>query len=284
MTKMVAVTALLVLCVVSVGAWGADGHKMIARIAQSRLTASTLKQVEALIGGEMSTVATWADEVRHEPEWAWSAPLHFINTPDRACNFEYSRDCKSDQCVAGAINNFTSQLAPTEFSRLSDADRVVALKFVIHFVGDIHQPLHCGFTSDLGGNTIDVRYEAAGGNRSTNLHSTWDSQMIYTYEETLGTNESTNWELMGDKLSNAISSSEEKSWGKYTGKTSVNTWGSESVADACSKAYKDTSGNWIKSGAIITEKYYSSRIVTVKERLSQGGVRLAILLNKAFGT
>ena len=155
-------------------AWGNDGHQIIATIAQSRLTATAQKKITLLLNNQnMSSVATWADSVRKTPEWSWSAPLHFINVPDGKCSFSYTRDCKKDFCCAGAILNFTKQMllstelemeteteTETETSAAAAAAAAAAVKvtaldaakFVIHFVGDIHQPLHTAWKSDRGGN------------------------------------------------------------------------------------------------------------------------------------
>ncbi|MBA0598932.1 hypothetical protein Gorai_005174, partial [Gossypium raimondii] len=109
-------------------------------------------------------LCVWPDQIRHWYRYRWTSPLHFIDTPDDACSYEYSRDCHDthgvkDMCVAGAIQNFTSQL---EHYREGTSDRrynmTEALLFLSHFMGDIHQPMHVGFTTDEGGNTIAVRW------------------------------------------------------------------------------------------------------------------------------
>ena len=91
--------ALLAAIVPKVAAWGKDGHRIVANIAQSRLTVTAAKRMQAILGVNMSDVATWADEVRSTPEWSWSAPLHFIDVPDGDCEFEYTRDCKNNFCT-----------------------------------------------------------------------------------------------------------------------------------------------------------------------------------------
>ncbi|EDQ89376.1 uncharacterized protein MONBRDRAFT_32441 [Monosiga brevicollis MX1] len=145
-------------------AWGPIGHQTTAAIAETLLTekaATTVAQI--LDNASMVSVSTWADDVRSTSAWAWSAPLHFIDTPDRVCSFDYSRDCQNDGrpdfCVAGAIVNYTRQLElAVAQGRLQDETTQEALKFVIHFLGDIHQPLHVSFTSDEGGNLVNVTF------------------------------------------------------------------------------------------------------------------------------
>jgi hypothetical protein len=82
-------------------AWGKDGHRIVANIAQSRLSPAAAKKMQKILGPgqNLSDVATWADDVRSTPEWSWSAPLHFIDVPDGDCEFEYTRDCKNNFCT-----------------------------------------------------------------------------------------------------------------------------------------------------------------------------------------
>ncbi|KAJ6769766.1 ENDONUCLEASE 4 [Salix purpurea] len=137
--------------------WSKEGHMMTCRIAQNLLGPEAANAVENL--------------------YRWTSPLHFIDTPDNACTFDYSRDCVKDACVDGAIQNFTSQLL---HYRDGTADRrynlTEALLFLSHFMGDIHQPMHAGFTSDKGGNTVDLRWFR----HKSNLHHVWDREIILT--------------------------------------------------------------------------------------------------------
>ena len=79
------------------------------------------------------------------PSYAWSERLHFVDTPDWLCEFDFTRDCPNGVCAVGAVVNYTRRLLPG--SDLDSEQRVEALKFLVHFVGDLHQPLHVGFTS-----------------------------------------------------------------------------------------------------------------------------------------
>lgn len=127
-------------------AWGADGHRVIGSIANKYLSKIASNQVESLLGtSDLSTVATWADSVKHTSAYRWSSKLHFINTPDWECGFSPVSDCAGNRCLSGAISNYTQRLE----SQYSDDDREEALKFLVHFVGDIHQPLHVGVSFQL---------------------------------------------------------------------------------------------------------------------------------------
>lgn len=241
--------------------WGPIGHISVASIAQNGISSSVQNKINGIIpSGNLSAIANWADEVRTLPEWKWSAPLHFINTPDWACNYIPKRDCYNnlDQypyCVDGAITNYTNIL-----QKELDTD---ALKFLVHFVGDIHQPLHCGFGSDLGGNSISVHYN----HHSTNLHSVWDTYII---EERIDK------DFNGNMFS----------WIQYLINQSLNVnqsdseiWGNESANLACKYSYIDEYGNVIISGNTLDEGYYSRNIIIIESQIKKAGIRLANLLN-----
>jgi len=145
----------------SVYGWGLDGHALVAGIAQTLLTSESLTFVRdhlpSSVAGNMSMVASWADNILHpDPNnnWEWSKQLHYVDTQDWTCGYDQTRDCNwtsGQRCVDGAIQNYTSRLAD---SQQDPIQRQQALEFLIHFVGDAHQPLHAGFKSDLGGNEI----------------------------------------------------------------------------------------------------------------------------------
>jgi len=151
-------------------AWGADGHRLIAELAESQLSPAAAAEVGRLLsqepGATMVSVSTWADEKRS----GVTAPLHYVNLPEGDCTYSRERDCAGGRCLVEAI----AMKAQVLKSAASDAERLLALKYLIHFVGDIHQPLHVGLASDKGGNLFQVR--AFG--RGSNLHAVWDGDLI----------------------------------------------------------------------------------------------------------
>lgn len=154
----------------SAHAWGAEGHRLIGEMAEAQLTPAARAEVTRLLAAEpgatMASVSTWADQIR-SPE---TAPWHYVNPPPGDCSYERGRDCEDGQCAVEAVREQVTILK----SGASDAQRLTALKWVIHLAGDIHQPLHAGFKGDKGGNLYQVR--AFG--RGTNLHSLWDGALI----------------------------------------------------------------------------------------------------------
>jgi len=146
---------------IQVYGWGPVGHSIIVRLGQSQLSNSAPEWIRSLTpwhwNGNLSAMASWADDIIYEnsnptgyDNWQWTRELHYINTPDWGCNYKAERDCIDDNCVAGAIKNYTKRLE----NEFDDIQLKEALYFLIHFVGDIHQPLHTGFTNDRGGNSI----------------------------------------------------------------------------------------------------------------------------------
>jgi hypothetical protein len=151
-------------------AWGNTGHQAIATLAQGQLTAHAQAQVVELLalepGATLASIATWADEHRSPA----TAPWHYVNFPRGTCVYDAARDCPHGACVVAALEQQTQILA-------SDAPaekRLMALKYVVHFMGDIHQPLHAGYADDKGGNT----YQVQAWGRGTHLHAVWDSGLI----------------------------------------------------------------------------------------------------------
>ena len=158
-------------------AWGTLGHETVAWIAQSYVSSATAAAIKDILGltqsDYMANVSTWADTYRYTSGGRWSAPLHFIDandSPPSSCSVEYSRDCGSSGCSISAIVNYTSILIDDDSS---DAVKHDAMRFIIHFVGDLHQPLH-DEALDVGGNDINVTYDG----EHTNLHHIWDTEIV----------------------------------------------------------------------------------------------------------
>ncbi|KAF4658496.1 hypothetical protein FOZ61_005571 [Perkinsus olseni] len=272
-------------------AWGHDGHAVVAQLSQERITDETREAIDAIMGEgvPMSNYSSWADNVKHGHhghEWKWSSPLHYADTPD--CHFDYTRDCKNDYCVAGALKNYSRRVVDES---LPLEQRQEALKFIVHFVGDAHQPMHIGRPADLGGNRIKVHL-GFGKKRSTNLHSTWDSKMIYEFQDQ---GELADGEPSWTITEKAVSDELEKG-GRYAGDVDdwvedcekygldvcVDEWLSESSQAACEYGYRHVNGSMILDHDFVPVEYYNDRIEVVKEQLAKGGIRLTWLLNTLF--
>jgi len=160
-------------------AWSAQGHRIIGELAERQVLPETRAQIARLLRGledpSLAGVANWADEVRPLPEWRHTARWHYVNFPDLSCNYAPARDCPDGHCVIGAINEHERMLADRS---ASIQQRRQALKFLVHFVGDVHQPMHAGLRSDRGGNDFQLRYQRQG----MNLHAVWDNLILRSRE------------------------------------------------------------------------------------------------------
>jgi hypothetical protein len=193
--RLVFATALLTLAASPAAlAWSALGHQMVGELAQRHISPAAQAQVALLLAGEpdptLAGVAAWADRLRDlDPErFKATSRWHYVNTPPgQGCGYEPARDCPDGQCVIGAIEAQRKILA--DRSQPLEARRD-ALKFIVHFVGDVHQPMHANDKDDAGGNKFQVslrtdlqpeayaRKNYVDGVMGTNLHSVWDFYIL----------------------------------------------------------------------------------------------------------
>ncbi|WP_064504832.1 S1/P1 nuclease [Frateuria defendens] len=263
-------------------AWGPQGHAIVADIAQSHLDPAAAAQVAALLGLEGDTrldqIASWADGNRKQHPG--TGPWHYVDIPLDAAGYDAARDCREADCVVAKIGHFTQVLADP---RQAPAARLEALKWVVHFVADVHQPLHASDHGDKGGNTVQEVYFGRG----TNLHAMWDGRIIeHALGLPLGPNYSFNHVAVGDaaaQLDAAITPAERQAWappGLLPGiDRAAAAWADESHALARTVAYGDLpekpQGRWAYT-------YQAEAWPVVQQRLQQAGVRLAELLNEAL--
>jgi S1/P1 Nuclease len=151
-------------------AFGPSGHRLAAHIAERELCPETRAALAPLLAGmTLAEAGLWPDTIRRLPEWEHTKPWHYLNVTDRgSVRRAAARDPDN---VLAALNRFEKELADT--SR-SNRQRGLALRFIVHFVVDIHQPLHVGRQSDRGGNLVPVLV----ADRETNLHAVWDGEPL----------------------------------------------------------------------------------------------------------
>ena len=240
-------------------AWSASGHRLVASLAAERLTPQAQAQVASLLQGEsdpsLPGIAAWADQLREsDPDLGKrSAKWHYVNLPDGSCRYLASRDCRNGDCVVEAIRRQTAILADRSRFR---AERAQALKFVVHFVGDVHQPLHAGFGRDRGGNDVQVNLEGKG----SNLHSLWDRLL----PESSGLNEA-------EHLAHLRKGPRPRSR-----QGTVEDWARESCGIVSSPGF-------YPAGAKIEPAYLERWRPVAAARMRLAGKRLAHLLNEALG-
>ena len=164
---------LALLAATPVFAWGPVAHRVIARVAARHLSPSARHEVKRLLGDEsLADVAFWADEIRtrRSETLRW----HYVDIPVRARDYRPARDCQltpRGDCIIAALGRERVALADRT---APDARRADALRFVVHLVGDLHQPLHCADDGDHGGNDVDVKFLG----QPDRLHAVWDSGLV----------------------------------------------------------------------------------------------------------
>jgi hypothetical protein len=250
-------------------AWGREGHRLTALVAEQYLTPQTKAQVALLLKNEsLADVAPWADSYRNDhPE---TAPWHFVDIPLAEEKFDRTRDCpisKSDakspwrDCITDRILFFEGRLGDAS---LSTQERAFALKFLVHLMGDIHQPFHA-LGDARGGNDIAVSF--LGSSRCDsyhcNLHAVWDDMLI----EEQGLSEKKYTERLLKEI-------EENHWERMSGGEPT-TWANISHHYAVQAM--------MPNGALITREYVDEESKIVDAQLALGGLRLARVLNRILG-
>jgi nuclease S1 len=242
--------------------WGRLGHRASARLTERLLSPAARAGVAAILepGETLISASTWADEVRRDfPE---SGPWHYVNVPIGAPNYS-DKFCGTKGCVIAKVNDFRKTVADRNAPL---GERRKALRFLVHFVQDMHQPVHVGDRGDRGGNDLQVQFFGAG----SNLHRVWDSGLIE--------HDSNGEEKLAGALGALAGSPGSASWAEGT----VTDWADESLAAARS-AYNDPStGRELRKGAKLGEAYQEANVNVARTRLAQSGVRLARILNEAF--
>jgi hypothetical protein len=263
-------------------AWGPEGHAIVADIAEAHLSAAARSEVAELLALEGHThldeVSSWADAVR--PQRPETAPWHYVDIPLDASTYDAERDCPNDDCVVTRIVSFERILADTS---ALPADRLEALKWLVHFVGDIHQPLHAEDHGDRGGNDIRLTYFK----QRTNLHAVWDGKIIeYALDLTLGPDYSFDHDAVradARALNAAIADADRARWapGHLTSNLAqaVVAWANESHALARTVAYPNLPAERRGQWAI---GYQRAAWPVVQYQLERGGIRLAELLNESL--
>ena len=248
----------------SVHAWGRQGHAIVAQLAQQRLNPTAEAEVERLLAPErtrsLADIASWADELRDDPSREAlskaTSRLHYINFRADDCVYVPPRDCPDGQCVVGGLSRYVAVLADRS---QPDAARLEALKFVVHFVGDVHQPLHAGYRDDKGGNTYQVQFQGKG----SNLHSVWDSGLLGTHGK--------DWSAYAVELdarpAETLPASIEPQDNPYA------QWAEQSCA-ATRGIYPD--------GHKIDDAYVAAELPVAERQLRVAGARLAEVLNRAL--
>lgn len=244
-------------------AWGYEGHEIVALIAAQNLTPATKMHVVDLLGGPdaadaMKRYSTWADKIRRSrPN---TSPWHYVDIEIDSSGYSRSRDCPKDDCVVGQIER---DIRIIKNAALVKPVRADALRFLIHFVGDESQPLHCSDEHDRGGNEVQVVLKR----QRTNLHRIWDTSVVTP----LGRNSN----KVAAILSTQITPSEKSAWSKGT----PAGWAEECWMVAKREIYGDLKNRGSGGPIILPPDYAESKSVIAARQLKRAGIRLATILN-----
>lgn len=237
-------------------AWSQKGHDTVAYIAEKHFTAATADSVAALLDG-MSPVywANWLDNASHQDEYAYTKTWHYKNI-DEGIAYE---DAPLNE-AGDVVRAVEAQIVVLSDDAASREDKVLAMKILIHCVGDMHQPMHMGRLSDLGGNNVKVRFF----NRDNKLHAVWDSSIMnsghsWSYTE---------WQQQLDRLSPEAEAAE------IAG--DVDDWAEQTHVIA-QQVYAETP-EWTS----ISYDEVARWTPVIEKQLLRGGLRLAHLLNMIY--
>lgn len=254
-------------------AWSNEPHEIVCEIAWQRLSQAGRELVTKIRreGGDtyptFAQSCTWADTVRKDEGPHLSTyEYHFINVADDALELDFARDCPALDCIPVAVARFATYLTSQPRGARERERRLWALKFLGHFVGDLHQPLHAGERGNAGGNDINVRWFGS----SRKLHAVWDREI----PRRAGL-----WNrAVGQQLAAAIQPAEARTWEDFE----VVRWSADAYRLAYEFAYRySQDGPRVAQGDSLGEEYFERAAPVVREQILKAGVRLAHLINSA---
>jgi hypothetical protein len=236
--------------------WGQTGHRTIGKIAEPYLKNKTKRKIAEILDGQsLALVSTFGDDIKSDDRYDNLNTWHYVNMPFEV-DYQHSEKNTDGDLVTG-IEKCKSVILDENATK---EEKAFYLKLLVHFIGDLHQPMHVGRKEDKGGNTIQVQWFGSG----TNLHSVWDTKMIESFN------------MSYTELAE-----------------NVDEVSKETVANL----QKGTIIDWVNDTHIYAKKVYESTEVGEKlgynymyqyfsltqSQLQKGGIRLAKVLNELFG-
>lgn len=235
--------------------WGQNGHRVTGKIAEQYLTKRAKRKIDKILKGEsLAFVSTYADEIKSDRKYREFSPWHYVNMGLDESYATSEKNPKGD--LVTAIDKCITVLKDDSSSY---EDQVFYLKLLVHFVGDLHQPMHIGRKEDKGGNDVQLQWFGNG----TNLHSVWDTKMIEA------------WNMSYLELANNANDLTVKQVEAIEEGT-VLDWVDE-IHDITKEVY-----NSVKIGENLRYQYSYNHFGTVRTQLQKGGIRLAKILNEIY--
>ena len=235
--------------------WGQNGHRATGKIAENHLNKKAKKRIDKLLKGQsLAFVSTYADEIKSDSAYRKYYSWHYVNMDLEESYADATKNPKGD--LVTGINKCIEVLKDTNSS---EEDKSFHLKMLVHFVGDLHQPMHIGQKEDKGGNAIQVEWFG----KETNLHAVWDTKMIE------------NWNMSYLELADNAKDVSKKQIAAIEAGTLIE-WVDE-THELTKKIYKSA-----EVGENLRYRYSYDYFGIVRDQLQIGGIRLAKILNDIF--
>lgn len=236
--------------------WGQKGHDTVAFIAENHLTETTRAAVDSILDGKSPVYwANWLDNASHTPEYAYTKTWHYKNV-----DADRTYDDMPANPAGDAVTAIKQQIEKLSDPATTKADAALALKILIHVTGDMHQPMHMGHATDLGGNRVKLKYF----NRDKNLHGIWDTDLL----ESAHRWSYTEWQQQLDRLNDVDEA--------LTVQGSVDDWARETM-EITRRCY-----DFFQPGINVSYNQIAYWAPTIEQQLLRGGLRLAHLLNSIY--
>jgi len=268
--------------------WSWNGHKIIADLSQSLLNLTNPDVITKCLSRwfpanesvSLSSIAHHPDQYKNNDFNAY----HFMNLPGDPVNGTFIYDastCPDGKCIIGAAGLFAKRFA-TEVPKFSFSDNPSSLSFLVHFMGDIHQPLHVSYGSDVGGNKINVTLFG----KHANLHSIWDGGMMEYYIGNLTgepcgyPQKSCNWTIFSEFLKKEMTANMPlvRGWQKFPSFSSIGEDSFKIVNSNCYSYLREKKRHMLQSPIELGLEYFTENFPIVRQRLMMAGARLAIVL------
>ena len=246
-------------------AWGPEGHALVARIAEAQLTRTAKARVAEILGPDATivSIASWADQVRRQRPA--SEHWHYIDIPITVAHMDLGRDCPKGDCVVAQIEADEAALRNPAAGPLQ---RREAIMFLVHFIGDMHQPLHSSDNKDRGGNDVHVVLDGRNGN----LHGAWDSGFLTRMGKE-------------DELFPVLSQEAEKHYKKWSRGT-PEQWAEECHEKAVKIVYgklpRKPAGADLAAPIALDANYEKIADLLIRRQIEEAGDRLARTLNQTL--
>lgn len=241
---------------ISAFGWGQKGHDTVAFIAENHLTPATKAAVDSILDGKSPVYwANWLDNASHTPEYAYSKTWHYKNV-----DADQTYESMPANPAGDAITAIKAQVETLSNAATSKADAALAMKILIHVMGDMHQPMHMGHATDLGGNRVKVKYF----NRDRNLHGIWDSDLVESAHKW----SYTEWQQQLDRLDEAEEA--------LVLQGTVDDWARETL-----NITRDVYA-FFPAGINVSYNQIAYWTPTIEQQLLRGGLRLAHVLNTIY--